>query len=205
MAETDISICARALVLLGAEPISSFEDEVDTARICALVYPNLKSSMMSRYGWRFLMRKAKLSRENGAPVATWQYKFIIPGEAISIPHAVFSSAQGRLTTNEFEVFQRRVLTNYPELWMDYVATVPESEWPAWFVDLMTKAMCAEIAFGVTDQQNVADGWNAKAYGTPSEAGQGGAFGEAMTLDAQGNGNIGIYDGAFVDARFGGFY
>ena len=205
MAETDVTICARALVLLGASPINSLEETTDGARICALVYPNLKNSIMSRYGWRFLMTKKALTRDATAPVGEWLYSYLIPGEALSIPHAVFYASGDKLPAGEFEVFGRRVYTDYPTLFMDYVTARPENEWPAWFVDLVTKALCAEIAFSITDQQSVADGWAYKAYGTPSDNGIGGAMGDCMTIDSQGNGNVGFNDNAFIEARFGGWY
>lgn len=205
MAETDISICARSLVLLGATPINSFDDETDNARTCGLVYPNLKNSIMSRYGWRFLMKKKELTRDATAPINEWQYSYAIPGEAISIPHAVFYDAGGKIPTGNFEVFGRRVYADDARLWMDYVTARPESEWPAWFVDLLTTCMCAEIAFSVTDQQNVADSWALKAYGTPQDDGNGGKMGDCMTIDSQGNGNVGFQDTAFIDARFGGYF
>ena len=205
MAETDVSICARALVLLGARPINALTETTDNARICALVYPNLKNSIMSRYGWRFLMTKKQLTRDATAPIGEWSYSYLIPGDALSVPHAVFWSSGTKLTNNRFEIFGRRLYSDDAEIWMDYIVARPESEWPAWFVDLITKALCAEIAFSVTDQQSVAENWNYKAYGTPSESGQGGAMGEAMIIDSQGNGNIGFYDTAFIEARFGGWY
>ena len=205
MAETDVSICARSLVLLGARPINALSEETDNARLCGLVYPNLKNSIMSRYGWRFLMKKAALTRDATAPINEWAYAYLIPGDALSVPHAIFYSQGDKIAAGDFEVFGRRVYSDNAVMFMDYVTARPESEWPAWFVDLMTKALCAEIAFSVTDQQSVADNWTYRAYGTPSENGIGGAMGDCMTIDSQGNANIGFDDDAFVMARFGGVY
>jgi len=205
MAETDVSICARALVLLGAQPINSLDDDTDNARLCALVYPALKNTIMSKFGWRFLMVKKALTMDAQAPVNEWKYSFIIPGEALSVPHAIFYSQGDKVAAGDFEVFGRRVSTDNAAMYMDYVVSKPEAEWMPWFVDLMVKALCAEIAFGVTDQQSVADNWTYRAYGTPSDNGLGGAMGDCMAIDSQGNANIGLDDNAFVIARFGGWY
>lgn len=204
MAETDISICSRALVTLGAEPISSFlASEGDTAVICANIYPGLKAGIMARYQWRFLMKKKELTRDSQAPAGEWDYSYIIPGDAIGLPNAVFSSTSQRVPEGQFEVFGRRVFCNFETLIMDYTADAKEDTWPPFFADLMVKCLCAEIAFAVTDQQNVSETWSIKAYGLPSEGGVGGALGDAMALDGQSNGTTGIVSDAFTNARFGG--
>lgn len=206
MSETDISICSRSLVLLGANPISSFlSTEGDNAVTCSNAYPGLKNGIMAKHGWRFLMKKANLTKDTASPVGEWNNSFIIPGEAISIPDAVFKSTEDVIGEHDYEIFQRRLYTDFDVVIMDYAVSVPEGNWPLFFVDLMVKALCAEIAFTVTDQQNVADAWQRKAYGTPSEFGLGGAMGDAMALDGQSGGNEGIMSTAFTDARFGGIY
>lgn len=204
MANTDISICSRALVTLGANPISSFlASEGDTSVICANIYPGLKAGIMSRHQWRFLMKKAALTREAESPIGEWEYSYLMPGDALGLPNAIFSSSNQRVAEGEFEVFGRRIYCNFSQVIMDYTADVIEASWPAFFVDLMVKCVCAEIAFAVTDQQNVADTWSMKAYGTPSEGGVGGALGDAMVLDGQSNGTSGIIADVFINARFGG--
>tara|TARA_R110000744_G_scaffold326330_4_gene432093 strand:- start:8302 stop:8928 length:627 start_codon:yes stop_codon:yes gene_type:complete len=204
MAQTDISICSRALVTLGAEPISSFlASEGDTAVICANIYPGLKAGIMSRYQWRFLMKKKELSRDATAPIGEWAYSYVIPGDALGLPNALFSSSQQDVSESQFEVFGRRIYCDFERLLMDYTSDVSEANWPAYFVDLMVKCLCSEIAFAVTDQQGIAQEWSMKAYGTPGEGGVGGALGDAMSLDGQGNGQTGIVADVFANARHGG--
>lgn len=206
MSETQFSICSRALVTLGARPISSFsESEGDTAITCGAVYPSLKLGIMGRHPWRFLMGKAELTRLDEKPKGEWAYFHQLPPDAISSPHAAFSSEQATRSDMAFEIFQRRVASNQKRVFMDYMQAVPESDWPAHFVDLMVKALCAEIAFTITDQQNVADSWFQRAYGLPSEGGIGGAMGISMGEDAQGDTNVGLNADAFVNIRSGGYF
>jgi len=204
MAETEISICSRALVQLGASPISSFT-EGDTGRICSSVYSGLRDGILSRFPWRFLMAKKSLSRDSVAPAGEWSYSYIIPGDALGLGHAVFRNSSDKISSKAFEVFGRRIYSDEEEIILDYKSRMAESEWPAYFSDAMVKCVCAEIAFAVTDQQNVAESWHVKAYGTPSENGMGGALGLAMTTDAQSNVLEGFDANTFTDARFTGVY
>lgn len=191
---------------LGAAPINSFDDPGDTAKFLKLAYPEIKAGIISDYQWECMKVRTELTRESGS-ASGFQYQFIMPGDLIGAPIAIYPSDQpwGRSTAG-FEVRGRRVLANMPQVWAEYSALRPEAEWPAWFAELVTGAVAAEIAFMVTDQQNVKDHWDMKTYGTPSENRLGGLMGKAMTLDAQGSGNNpGLSDSAFVDARFGAVY
>lgn len=141
--------------------------------------------------------------DSEAPIGEWKYSYIIPPDAIGLPNAVFSSASARVSEGDFEIFGQRVYCNYNQLFMDYTADVPESLWPAYFVNMMVSCLIAEIAFSITDQQNVADTWRMVAYGSPSDGGLGGDLGNAMNINAQGNATPGIVNDVFVNARFGG--
>jgi hypothetical protein len=204
MATTDVLICSRALILLGAGTISSFTEETDRALICKTAYPGLRDSILSKYAWRFLMTKRELTRDATAPLGEWAYSYVIPGGSISgAPHAVFYNAAGKLGRSQFEIFGRRLYTDEARVFVDQVESKPEDEWPAYFQQLMVYAMAAEVAFAITDQQNTADNWSVRAYGSPADGGLGGAMGDAMTLDAQGSANVGIEADAFIEARFSG--
>ncbi|HKY43630.1 MAG TPA: hypothetical protein VJM50_11080 [Pyrinomonadaceae bacterium] len=206
MARTAISICARALMNLGSAPINSFDTPGDTAQFLKLAYPELKATIISAYQWECMKVMKELTRTTETPDG-FTYAFVAPGDMLSAPISAHWTNQPWVrSTADFEVRQNRILANYERLWLSYTADRPESDWPAWFAELMTAAVAAEVAFMVTDQQNVKDYWEAKAYGTPSDNRLGGLMGQAMTIDAQGSGNNpGIADNAFVDARFGSVY
>lgn len=191
---------------LGAPPINSFDTPGDVAQFLKLAYPEIKSTIIGLYQWELFKKMKELTRASGTPDG-FTYAYVVPGEMMGTPIAAYWSNQPWVrATSGYEVRGNRILSNYERLWLEYTVERPESEWPAWFADLVTAAVAAEIAFMVTDQQNVKDYWETKAYGTPSENRLGGLMGQAMAIDAQGSGNNpGIADNAFVDARFGAVY
>lgn len=206
MARTDISVCSLALMSLGAAPINSFDTPGDTAKFLKLAYPEIRARVVSSYQWECMKVREELTRVSGA-ASGFSYEFLAPGAMVGAPVGAWTSNEPWVTaTSGFEVRGRRVLANYERLWLEYSAVRDEAEWPAWFAELVTGAVAAEIAYMVTDQQSVKDYWEAKTYGTPSENRIGGLMGQAMTLDAQGSGNNpGIGSNALVDARFGSVY
>ena len=206
MARTAISICARALMNLGAAPINSFDQpNSDIAAMLKEVYPEIRNSVISSYSWECMKIRKELTRASETP-GGYQYAFVLPSDMLGGPSGVFPSADAKLGTNAFEIRRARLVTDLPRAWIDYQASRSEAEWPAWFAEVVMGAVAAEIAFTVTDQQNVKDYWEAKTFGTPSENRIGGLMGQAMTLDAQFSGNNpGIVSTALLEARFGGVY
>jgi len=203
MARTDISICSRALMNLGAAPITSFDDTSDAAQMLAISYPEIRDGIISAYAWECMKVRKELTRAAEAP-GGYQYAFVMPSDLLGGPSGIFPSADDTIGTNAFEVRRNRIVSNLPRAWIEYQARRTEAEWPAWFAELVMAAVAAEMALMVTDQQSVKDHWEAKAFGTPSENRVGGLMGQAMTLDAQNSGNNpGIVSTALLEARFGG--
>ena len=60
--DTAVSICADALILLGASPISSFNDGTDEANTCDRLYSDTRDMTLSMYPWSFAYKKVKLAR-----------------------------------------------------------------------------------------------------------------------------------------------
>lgn len=198
-----VKICNAASVLIGAGVIQSLEDDTDLSRIFANLYPQLKSSIMSRYPWRFLMDSFYLTRQMASPIRGWKYQFQIPGEALSgAPHAIFYNKGAKMGASTYQISGRYVLTDMPEVWAEMVIDRKEGEWPSYFQMLVVYALAANVALAVTDQQSIADKYYALAYGTPSEGGDGGEMGKAMLIDSQSHGNYGIEADHFINARRG---
>lgn len=203
---TDISICSSALVLLGDDPIASFSEDTDAARIAATRYPTLRDRIIGSHPWRCMMTKKELTRDAAGPIGEWRNSYIIPGEASSASaQAAFSSpGVDELPAKSWEIFGQRIYSNYERMLADFVVIKTENEWPGWFADLMMYCFMADVAFAVTDSQSTADRWVSFAYGSPSEEGKGGYFGQCLTINAQGQPNEFLQNDAFINARAGGW-
>ena len=51
--DTDVSICSQALLLLGANQITSFADGTAPSSICSVLYPRVKAQTLGMYPWSF--------------------------------------------------------------------------------------------------------------------------------------------------------
>ena len=78
MATTDIDICARALVMIGAQPISSFSDGSTEALVASNLYTDVVESCLTRHRWRFATTQQALSLLTNTPTGRYDYAYALP-------------------------------------------------------------------------------------------------------------------------------
>jgi hypothetical protein len=78
MAITNIDICARALVMIGASPISSFSDGSTEALVASNVYEDITQSSLTRHRWKFATNQKQLSLLSTAPEGRYDYAYQLP-------------------------------------------------------------------------------------------------------------------------------
>jgi len=200
--DTDIKICSDALLMLGANPISSFTEGTDEANTCDRLYPDIKIKTMATYPWSFSFKKVQLSRLITTPANEYKYEYQLPSDIIGRPRAVYDTdstyAQPR---RDYTIQGSKILTNYEKVYVDYQYNVPEYALPHFFVQLLKYQMAWHLAIPITDQLDRSDYWRVITQGTPGENGRGGYMRTAMTIDGQGQPTNAIQDFSLIDVRY----
>jgi hypothetical protein len=80
MATSKVDICARALVMIGAQPISSFSDGSTEALVASNVYEDIVQSSLTRHRWKFSTNQKQLSLLSTAPVGRYDYAYQLPAD-----------------------------------------------------------------------------------------------------------------------------
>jgi hypothetical protein len=191
MALSDVALCARALVMIGAAPISSFEEDVAEAEIAWMLYPTIRDGMLASYPWRFAARGVWLSRvsdalDQAAPRDAMQ-SFALPRDFIRL--LSLENDGGKIT--RFELGDRAVSCSAETAWLGYVARLPEGSFPPWFDLALIARLAAEFCLPLTESSTRAD-YLFKRSETQ--------FREARLADAQQSTPHAIDDFSLISAR-----
>lgn len=199
--DSSLSICSDALLMLGANPISSFNEGTDAANISDRLYPDIRDQALLIYPWSFSFKKVKLARLITTPTTEYKYEYQLPGDRLGPPRSVYTSASpGQRPSKEYRIFQDKLLTDYEEVWVDYQYSVQEFEMPVYFVQLLKYMMAWHLAYPITDQDTKAQYWQGVAVGAASENGRGGYMRTAIQMDGQGQPTNYIDDFALIAVR-----
>jgi len=200
--DTDIKICSDALLMLGANPISSFTEGTDEANICDRLYPDIKIKTLASYPWSFSFKKVQLARLITTPTNEYKYEYQMPSDMVGVPRAVYDTADiGGPVRREYRLMGDKILTDYEKVYIDYQYNVAEFALPHYFVQLLKYQLTWHIALPITDQTEKSDYWRAVAQGTPGENGRGGFMRQAMSIDGQGQPTNAFQDFSLIDVRY----
>jgi hypothetical protein len=154
VAITDIDICARALILIGANPITSFEDGTTEATVAANLYEDTVRDMLTRYRWRFASGQTQLSRLTDAPTSRWDAAYQAPADMLML-HVV--------TVNDnpiaYDRYQDLIYCNATTedvVVADYTFRANEELWSPGFITAIEYQLASIFAYSVAAQTDLSD-------------------------------------------------
>ena len=143
MTYTNIGICSNALLKIGAEGITSFEDGTAEAEIAYSLYPLLRDGLLSAYPPRLA----------NVPVADYQYAYLLPNDFLRVISAG-SGSRGRGI--EYRILENRLHTDAPDVTISYIFRPHESAFPAFFCEALIARLAAEFCLPLTESTSRAE-------------------------------------------------
>lgn len=144
---TGVSICSNALLMLGSQTINDFEDQenLDRAKLCANLYPTVRDDLLRSHPWNCCIKRAVLAPDAVAPLFGYDHSFELPADFSRVLEVGSSGQQ-----IDYLVEGRSIQANTTVLELRYVfRNEVENTWDAHLVALATQAMCAALAYPVT--------------------------------------------------------
>ena len=130
VASSGIDICSRALILIGANPITSFQDATTEANVAVNVYEDVARAALVNSRFRFATNQEKLPLLTSVPTGRFDVAHQLPTDLLML-HAV--------TVNdnpiEYSVYGDKVFSDSAttdELIADYTFRANEKTWPSYF-------------------------------------------------------------------------
>jgi len=190
MAISTVSICNRALDLLGADPITSLEDGSKAANLCQRNFEPSADSVLRLYPWNAALRRARLPALSEPPAWGYRYQYQLPQG----PEPAFCLRLLEIDNgSDYRIEGRRVLADYAApLDILYIGRVTDT---ATFDPLLAEAVAAKLAVYLAG--------NLTESGSRSEAARSylrDILAQAKAIDAQEGGAASLVVDAWLQAR-----
>ncbi|WP_256587506.1 hypothetical protein [Pseudomonas sp. HLS-6] len=151
---TGVSICSNALLMLGAQTINDFADQVnlDRAKLCANLYPSQRDTMLRAHPWNCCIKRIVLAPDAVAPAFGYSHAFELPADCLRVLEVGTGGMQ-----IDYLVEGRSIQADTTVLELRYVfRNEVESSWDSHLIDLMTIAMAAVLAYPITQSTSERD-------------------------------------------------
>ncbi len=189
---TGVSICSNALLMLGAQTINDFADQLnlDRAKLCANLYPTVRDDMLRSHPWNCAIKRAVLAPDAVAPAFGYTHSFELPADFMRVLEVGTNGSQ-----IDYLVEGRTIQANTTVLELRYVfRNEVENTWDAHLVKLVTLGMAAALAYPVTQSSALQQSFEQKLEMTLKRA---------RAVDGQEDPPQTLGDERLLRARFGG--
>jgi hypothetical protein len=188
MALSDVALCARALIRIGASPITSFDDGTAEAEIAGALFGPTRDALLSAYGWSFALGQVALTQLETPPLADYAYAYQLPTDFLRALSAG-TGTKGRGLN--YRIARGALHTNAESVILTYIFRPEEEEFPPYFDQVLIARLSAEFTVPVTENSSRAE----MHFGLAQQE-----FARARQIDAQQDTPHRIERFSLIDAR-----
>jgi hypothetical protein len=154
LSETRFDICNKALVLVGANIITSFNEATTESTVAGQLYESTLEAMLTRIRWRFATKQLQLSYQATAPLGRFKSAYQLPADALLI-HTV--TVSGNVIT--FDRYGDKLYADTSStdtLICDYTYQTSEAEFPPYFKQCMVFELASLFAGAITRNDTLSE-------------------------------------------------
>jgi hypothetical protein len=160
VANTPIKICSRGSVLIGGNPIQSFNDGTPEAIVAEAMYEDIARAALTNSRWRFSTNQATLNRIATPPTARFDSAYQLPASFLMI-----NAITARDEPIIYDIYGDKAFcdaTASDVLVCDYIFRADESNWPPFFVIAVEYMVASMFATSVARDSQLASLMEQKA-------------------------------------------
>lgn len=149
MASSVAAICNRALTFLGANRISSLDDDTVEARLCKEHYEDTLSDLLRSHPWKFAIARASLGLISTTPTYEWDYQYQLPSDCLRV-----IGMEGH-ETDDWTVEGNYLLTNATEAKIKYIKKITTvGLFDPSFTTVLALDIAILISYSITTSQGI---------------------------------------------------
>lgn len=152
-ANSAIDVCSRALILIGADPITSFDDGNNEALIASNMYEDIARSALVNCRWRFATNQVVMNRLSEKPTGRYEAAYQLPSGWLMTHAVTVNDNVIEYQTYGNKIFADTSLTD--TLILDYTYRAEEQNWPSYFTIAVQYELASVFAVGLARDQALA--------------------------------------------------
>lgn len=145
MSTSAVSICSNALLLLGDQPIDSFDVDNDRTKLVANLYAMKRDMVLRLHPWNCATKRVVLSPETSAPEFGWSYKFRLPDTWLRTLSVGDDDDQDDYAEEGRFILMDSNVCRLRYIWRNDV----ETTWDSLLISAMTQVMVAALTYPIT--------------------------------------------------------
>ena len=153
-------ICNQALVLVGANTITSFSENTTESKVASQLYETTLNTLLTRCRWRFATKQVQLSYDSTAPLGRWNSKHTLPADALII-HTI-SVSDNIIQYDRYNTYIYSDADATDTVIADYTSSVTESELPEYFIQSLVFELASLFAGAIARNDNLSELYNRRA-------------------------------------------
>ena len=139
---SEVSIANEALLLLGANTITSFDDDDSNAVLVDRFYHTERDAILRSHRWNCAIETANLASLSTTPIIDWKYQFTLPVDPYCLRVLDVRTVTGDIYL-DFAIQGRKLLTEESAVDITYVKRVED---PSSFDALLYQTIVFRLAW-----------------------------------------------------------
>ena len=182
-------IASNALRLLGDDPITSFSDDTERARLVNAIYEEMRDEVTRAAVWNCCKSRQVLASLSETPAFGWAYYHQLPADCLRVVDVLSGD-----TRIDHTIEGRRLMTDVSSVNLIFLQRITDpNELDVLFISAYTARIAAELALPISGSNTVATAmWT--AYDKKIT--------EARTIDSQEGTPANLDAQSIMDARAG---
>lgn len=172
-ANTPIDICARALILIGADPITSFDDGTTESLVSVNMYEDVARTALVNTRWRFSTNQSVLNLLSAAPTGRYDRAYQLPTGYLMV-----HTATVRDNIIDYQIYGDKLYADTSasdQVVLDYTYRADEQDWPSYFTIAVEYSLAMVFATSIARDSTLASLMEKQATS---------AMAKARSLDSQ---------------------
>ena len=154
MADSKFDICNKAMVLVGANTISSFTQNTTESKVASQLYEATLENLITRCRWRFASKQSQLSKNTTNPDARYESSYALPNDALVI-HTV-TVADDVIKYDRYGQNLFTDTTSSDIVIADYTFQPSESDFPPYFKQTLVFELASLFAGAIARNDQLSE-------------------------------------------------